>query len=43
MNSNIFSMSNLTRYSELISKLIETIIGLIASLIFVGLDIETIT
>tara|TARA_B100000586_G_C19902461_1_gene339704 strand:- start:75 stop:572 length:498 start_codon:yes stop_codon:yes gene_type:complete len=38
MNSNIFSMSNLTRYSELFQVI--GIIGLIASLIFVGLELR---
>ena len=38
MNNNIFSMSNLSRFSELLQ--IVGVIGLIASLIFVGLEMR---
>ena len=38
MNNNIFSMSNLSRFSELLQ--IVGVIGLIASLIFVGLELR---
>ena len=38
MNNNIFSMSNLSRFSELLQ--VVGVIGLIASLIFVGLELK---